>query len=63
MSGYGIGIDLGGTGIKAAAIDLESGECLSRVTLPTRDGEMDGEVPEFVSAAQEIVGMLTDEAG
>lgn len=63
MSGYGIGIDLGGTGIKAAAIDLQSGECLSRATLPTRDGERDGEVPGFVSAAREIVGMLTDETG
>ncbi|MFP6873407.1 MAG: ROK family protein [Verrucomicrobiales bacterium] len=61
MPDYGIGIDLGGTGIKAAAIDLQSGECLSRATLPTRDGERDGEVPGFVSAAREIVCMLTDE--
>jgi glucokinase len=63
MSDYGIGIDLGGTGIKAAAIELQSGECLSRVTLPTRDGERDGEVPGFVSAAREIVDMLTGEIG
>ena len=63
MSDYGIGIDLGGTGIKAAAIDLHSGECLSRATLPTRDGEQDGEVPGFVSAAREMVCMLTDEIG
>ena len=63
MSDYGIGIDLGGTGIKAAAIDLQSGECLGRATLPTRDGERDGEVPGFVTAAREIVDMLTAEIG
>lgn len=58
---YGIGIDLGGTEIKAAAFSLPTGELLAKTSTPTRDGELaDGE-PAFVAGVRNSVAEL--EAG
>lgn len=58
MGRLGIGIDLGGTLIKGAAFDLESGALLRKDDAPTRDGErLDGE-PAFVVAARQLMEKL-----
>lgn len=55
----GIGIDLGGTLIKAAAIDLVSGALLHKDTRATRDGEesVDGP-PAWAAAVRDLVDVL-----
>lgn len=59
-----LGIDLGGTRIKAGLVDAASGALIERMTAPTRDGETakDG-LPLFVSAVRECVARLEDRAG
>ena len=60
---WAIGIDLGGTNIKAALIDSDSGERLQTLARPTRDGEwLDGS-PRFAQTVQEIVAELEAAAG
>lgn len=58
-----IGIDLGGTNIKAALIDCERGQAIATLSRPTRDGESDGAVPMFAAGVQEVVRDLEARAG
>jgi glucokinase len=58
-----IGIDLGGTNIKAALIDAGSGERLESVSTPTLDGEFVGHEPRFAHTVREIVDDLESKAG
>lgn len=60
----GIGIDLGGTVIKAAAFDCADGTLLSRQSAPTRDGDapIDG-LPAFAHEVKGLVAKLEDEQG
>jgi glucokinase len=55
---HAIGIDLGGTNIKAALLDCERGSALASTTRPTRDGEFDGSLPRFAVTVREIVEEL-----
>lgn len=56
MSTRAIGIDIGGTGIKGALVDLESGELLSdRIKQPTPTG---GEPDAIVEVATDLVDRL-----
>lgn len=55
-----IGIDIGGTGIKGAVVDLGTGELLSdRIKLPTPAG---GKPAEIVKVTKEILKRLSDVA-
>ena len=58
-----IGIDLGGTNIKAALIDCATGASLATLSQPTRDGEFSGDIPRFAITVREIVEELESEAG
>ncbi len=58
-----IGIDLGGTNIKAALIDCDTGSALTTLSKPTRDGEFVGDAPRFAITVREIVDELEREAG
>lgn len=58
MSSAIIGIDLGGTRIKGAIFDAESGRLLAKDTVPTRDGEREGGEPAFVAQARGLVATL-----
>ncbi|WP_348788025.1 polyphosphate--glucose phosphotransferase [Leifsonia sp. NPDC080035] len=61
MSGqkHAIGIDIGGTGIKGALVDLDSGELVSdRVKLPTPEG---GKPDDIVETTKKIVDQLAAE--
>jgi glucokinase len=58
-----IGIDLGGTNIKAALIDDSSGEMRANVSRPTLDGEFVGNEPRFAHTVREMVHELEAEAG
>lgn len=58
-----IGIDLGGTNIKAALIDAGSGERLVSISKPTLDGEFVGHEPHFSHTVREIVHELEAKAG
>jgi glucokinase len=52
---YSIGVDLGGTGVKCAAIDLTTREILHQDTRPTDDGKLIDGQPAFVVAIQSLV--------
>ncbi|PJJ55295.1 polyphosphate--glucose phosphotransferase [Compostimonas suwonensis] len=57
-TGTAIGIDIGGTGIKGAIVDLETGSLLSdRVKLPTPEG---GKPDDIVMTVEEIINRLPD---
>lgn len=59
-----IGIDLGGTRIKGAIFDAESGEHLVRKSVPTRDGDPDLEAePAFLHQVRGLIADLEREAG
>lgn len=58
-----IGIDLGGTNVKAALVDARSAKMLAALTRPTRDGEFDGDVPRFALTVREIVQAFEAQAG
>ena len=58
-----IGIDLGGTNIKAALIDRETGCVVSMQSRPTRDGEFENDVPRFALTVREVVRDLEAEGG
>ena len=60
---YGIGIDLGGTRIKSARFDLESGALLATAIAPTRDGENVGQEPAFAVGVREVLQAHEREAG
>lgn len=63
MMKLAIGIDLGGTNIKAALIDCEIGSAVETLSRPTRDGEFTGTVPVFAATVGEIVSELEGMAG
>ena len=50
-----IGIDIGGTNIKAALFDSVTGDCLEQKTMATRDGEMVGKVPAWADGVRSLV--------
>ena len=56
---YYIGFDLGGTNIKAVAVD-EKGHLLGERTCPTRDGEFaeDGS-PQFALEIRQLLGQFS----
>ena len=58
-----IGIDLGGTNIKAALIEVASGRLITRLSRPTLDGEFVDGVPRFALTVREIVTELEAHAG
>lgn len=57
-----IGIDLGGTNIKAALIDRVSGELVASISRPTLDGEFVGGEPRFAHTVRDIVHELEAKA-
>ena len=59
----GIGIDLGGTNIKAMALDLELGDEIARADAPTRDGEFIDGKPAFAVEAQQLLARLESKVG
>jgi glucokinase len=58
-----IGIDLGGTNIKAALVDTQSAKTLATLSKPTRDGEFEGNTPRFALTVREIVHEFEAQAG
>jgi glucokinase len=52
---YGIGIDLGGTRIKSARFDLDTGKLLATRIVDTDDGKQIGGEPAFVVRIRELV--------
>lgn len=63
MNSLSIGIDLGGTNIKAALVDTGSAQVLGTLSKPTRDGEFEGDVPRFAVTVREIVAEFEARAG
>jgi glucokinase len=57
-----VGIDLGGTNIKAALVDTQSAQTLATLSKPTRDGEFDGGLPQFALTVREIVAEFEAQA-
>jgi glucokinase len=58
-----VGIDLGGTNIKAALVDTQSAKTLATLSKPTRDGEFEGGTPRFALTVREIVHEFEAQAG
>lgn len=58
-----IGIDLGGTNIKAALVDTQSTKTIATLSKPTRDGEFDGDTPRFALTVREIVHEFEAQSG
>lgn len=58
-----IGIDLGGTNIKAALVDTQSAKTIATLSKPTRDGEFEGDTPRFALTVREIVQEFEMQAG
>lgn len=58
-----IGIDLGGTNIKAAVIARDSASLIASISRPTLDGEFIGDEPRFAHIVREIVHELEAQAG
>lgn len=58
-----IGIDLGGTQIKAALLNRDTGALVQTRTLPTLDGEWRGTEPLFAHRVRELVHELEATAG
>jgi glucokinase len=63
MDGFGIGIDVGGTLIKAGLFDLGEGVLLERADAPTRDGEQEAGEPAFVAEIRRLVAGFDERAG
>jgi glucokinase len=57
-----LGIDLGGTEIKAGAFSLE-GDLLDRRLAPTRDGEQENGCPAFLEESKRVLHDLTQTLG
>jgi glucokinase len=60
---FSIGIDLGGTNIKAALVNTQTAQILTTLSKPTRDGEFDGDTPRFALTVREIVHEFEAQAG
>ncbi len=58
-----VGIDLGGTNIKAALVDTQSAKTLATLSKPTRDGAFEGDTPRFALTVREIVHEFEAQAG
>ena len=59
-----IGIDLGGTSIKAGLVDRVTGQVVKTMSLPTRDGDVDETgAPAFIANVWTCVAELEREAG
>jgi polyphosphate glucokinase len=60
MANKAVGIDIGGTGIKGAIVDVDSGELLTdRIKKPTPEG---GEPDAIVAVVKQIIDELGDDA-
>ncbi|HSI63382.1 MAG TPA: ROK family protein, partial [Candidatus Saccharimonadia bacterium] len=62
-SSHIIGIDLGGTNIKATLFDASTGQCLDRATTPTRDGEREGDHPAWSFGVRDLVARFEEAVG
>lgn len=60
---FGIGIDLGGTRIKSARFDLETGRLIATAMAPTRDGERIQGEPAFAVGVRDLVMRHESEMG
>lgn len=58
-----VGIDLGGTNIKAALVDTQSAKTLATLSKPTRDGEFEDNTPRFSLTVREIVHEFESQVG
>ena len=58
-----IGIDLGGTHIKAALLERDTGSLMQTRTVPTCDGEWSGSEPLFAHRVRDLVHGLEASAG
>lgn len=58
MMNLAIGIDLGGTNVKAALVDCATGRMVETRTAPTRDGEFDSGIPRFALTIRAIIEEL-----
>jgi len=58
-----VGIDLGGTNIKAALVDTQSAHVITTLSKPTRDGEFEDNTPRFAITVREIVREFETQAG
>lgn len=58
-----IGIDLGGTRIKGAVFDPDTGDLLSQHLVSTRDGERERDEPAFLQQVRTLIARLETEAG
>jgi glucokinase len=58
-----IGVDLGGTRIKAALVDRHTGTLVKTCSAPTRDGEWNGFEPVFAHSVRELIHELETGAG
>lgn len=62
-SNLAIGIDLGGTNIKAALIDCGSGQLITSLSRPTLDGEFVEKMPRFALTVRDIIEEFEAHAG
>ena len=62
-TGLALGIDLGGTRIKAALVDRHDGRQLHQALRPTEDGVWQGDAPRFVQHVVELIAELETAAG
>lgn len=58
-----IGIDIGGTNIKAGLFEPATGRCLGQKTTPTRDGEMLGGIPAWAEGVRALVAEFEQDCG
>lgn len=63
ISELAVGIDLGGTNLKAALVETQTARIIATRSRPTRDGEWVGEVPCFALAVRDIVHEFEAQAG
>ncbi|MBD27848.1 MAG: sugar kinase [Verrucomicrobiaceae bacterium] len=63
MEKIGIGIDIGGTEIKAAKFNLITGEILHQKMLPTEDGKLVDGKPAFVNSVRQLIEDFSNDAG
>ena len=62
-SGPALGIDLGGTRIKAALVDRSSGRLLHQAVRPTEDGAWQDGLPRFARNVADLIAELEAAAG
>ena len=61
MAKHAIGIDIGGTGIKGAVVDVKAGELLSdRIRMETPDGGRPDDMAEVVRAIVKELNVAKD---